>query len=108
MFKSIAACMALVFMTSGLAHARPFTAKDLATLERVSDPHVSPDGRFVAFNLRSTDWDDSRAFNALWVIDRSATNSAPRMVRDQEKSSTSPRWSPDGQWLYFLLYKASN
>jgi len=108
MFKSIAACMALVFMTSGLAHARPFTAKDLATLERVSDPHVSPDGRFVAFNLRSTDWDDSRAFNALWVIDRSATNSAPRMVRDQEKSSTSPRWSPDGQWLYFLSSRSGS
>jgi acylaminoacyl-peptidase len=108
MFKLIAACMALVFMTSGLAYARPFTAKDLATLERVSDPHVSPDGRFVAFNLRSTDWDDSRAFNALWVIDRSATNSAPRMVRDQEKSSTSPRWSPDGQWLYFLSSRSGS
>jgi dipeptidyl aminopeptidase/acylaminoacyl peptidase len=102
MFKSIAAGLALVLMAAGLAQARPFTAKDLANLDRVSDPRISPDARFVAYNLRSTDWEGNHAFNALWVIDRGAANSAPRLVRDQEKSSTSPRWSADGQWLYFL------
>jgi dipeptidyl aminopeptidase/acylaminoacyl peptidase len=100
MFKSIAVCMALMLMAPGLTQARPFTAKDLALLDRVSDPCISPDARFVAYNLRSTDWDGNHGVNALWVIDRSAANSAPRLVRDQEKSSTSPRWSADGQWLY--------
>jgi acylaminoacyl-peptidase len=108
MFKSIAACMALMFMASGLAQARPFTAKDLALLDRVSDPRISPDTRFVAYNLRSTDWDGNHGFNALWVIDRSAANAAPRLVRDQEKSSTSPRWSADGQWLYFLSSRSGS
>ena len=101
MLKTIAACTALAFMAVG-AQARPFTAKDLALLERVSDPRVSPDARFVAYNLRSTDWEGNHGFNALWVLDRSALNSAPRLVRDQERSSMSPRWSADGQWLYFL------
>jgi acylaminoacyl-peptidase len=108
MFKSIAACVALVCLASGLVQARPFTAKDLALLDRVSDPHASPDARFVAYNLRSTDWDGGRGFNALWVIDRSAANSAPRLVRDQEKSATSPRWSADGQWLYFLSSRSGS
>ncbi|MEA3160326.1 MAG: hypothetical protein QOD95_1874 [Gammaproteobacteria bacterium] len=107
MFKSIAVCMALMLMAAGL-QARPFTAKDLALLERVSDPRISPDARFVAYNLRSTDWDGNHGVNALWVIDRSAANSAPRLVRDQEKSSTAPRWSGDGQWLYFLSSRSGS
>src|ERR1700685_2309538 len=101
MLKIIAACTVLALVAGG-AQARPFTAKDLALLDRVSDPRVSPDARFVAYNLRSTDWDGNHGFNALWVLDRSAPNSAPRLVRDQERSSMSPRWSADGQWLYFL------
>ena len=107
MFKSIAVCMALMLMAPGL-QARPFTAKDLALLERVSDPRISPDARFIAYNLRSTDWDGNHGVNALWVIDRSAANSAPRLVRDQEKSSTAPRWSADGQWLYFLSSRSGS
>jgi acylaminoacyl-peptidase len=108
MLKLIAACMALLVVMLGSAQARPFTAKDLALLDRVSDPRVSPDARFVAYNLHSTDWDGNHGFNALWVIDRSAPNSAPRLVRDQEKSSTSPRWSADGQWLYFLSSRSGS
>ena len=108
MFKSIAVCMALMLMAAGLTQARPFTAKDLALLDRVSDPRISPDARFVAYNLRSTDWDGNHGVNALWVIDRSAANSAPRLVRDQEKSSTAPRWSADGQWLYFLSSRSGS
>jgi dipeptidyl aminopeptidase/acylaminoacyl peptidase len=107
MFKAIAACMVLIGM-AGLAQARPFTAKDLALLDRVSDPRVSPDGRFVAYNLRSTDWEGNHGVNALWVIDRSTVNAAPRLVRDQEKSATSPRWSADGQWLYFLSSRSGS
>jgi dipeptidyl aminopeptidase/acylaminoacyl peptidase len=108
MFKSIAVCMALMFVASGLVQARPFAAKDLALLDRVSDPRISPDARFVAYNLRSTDWDGNHGFNALWVIDRGAANSAPRLVRDEEKSSTAPRWSADGQWLYFLSSRSGS
>ncbi|HEY0802723.1 MAG TPA: S9 family peptidase [Steroidobacteraceae bacterium] len=108
MLKFIAACMALLVVMIGSAQARPFTAKDLALLDRVSDPRVSPDARFVAYNLRSTDWDGNHGLNALWVIDRGAANSPPRLVRDQEKSSTSPRWSADGQWLYFLSSRSGS
>ena len=91
MLKTIAACLALALMAVSAAQARQFTAKDLALLDRVSDPRVSPDARFVAYNLRSTDWDGNHGFNALWVLDRSSLNSAPRLVRDQERSSMSPR-----------------
>jgi dipeptidyl aminopeptidase/acylaminoacyl peptidase len=90
MLKAIVACMALALVVpAGAAQARPFTAKDLALLDRVSDPRISPDARFVAYSVRSTDWDGNHGFNALWVLDRGAQNSAPRLVRDQERSTSS-------------------
>src|ERR1700677_2380251 len=93
---------------TGAAHARPFTARDLATLERVSDPRVSPDGRLVAYSVRSTDWDANRGWNALWVLDRSAPAAPPRLIRDHEPAPTSPRWSADGRWLYFLSSRSGS
>ena len=46
--------------------------------------------------------------NALWVLDRNAAGSPPRLIRDQEKSSTEPRWSADGRWLYFLSSRSGS
>jgi acylaminoacyl-peptidase len=108
MFVRLAVCFALALVAAGGAHARPFTAKDLATLDRMSDPHISPDGRFVAYNVRSTDWDGNRGVNALWVLDRNAAGSPPRLIRDQEKTPTVPRWSADGRWLYFLSSRSGS
>jgi dipeptidyl aminopeptidase/acylaminoacyl peptidase len=107
MFK-LAVCGVLVLASIGAADARPFTATDLARLERVSSPHVSPDGRFVAFNVRSTDWEANRGTNALWVLERGVAGATPRLIRDQEKAGTSPRWSDDGHWLYFLSSRSGS
>src|SRR5580692_11030695 len=108
MILRFAVCLALALVAAGGADARPFTAKDMATLDRMSDPHISPDGRFVAYNVRSTDWDANRGVNALWVLDRNAAGSPPRLIRDQEKGSTEPRWSADGRWLYFLSSRSGS
>jgi len=104
----LAVCGALALAAVGSADARPFTATDLARQERLSDPRISPDGRFVAFNVRSTDWEGNRGVNALWVLERAAADAPPRLIRDQEKSATSPRWSADGQWLYFLSSRSGS
>ena len=108
MFKVIAAGLALVLAIGSAAQARPFTAKDLAMLDRVSAPQISSDGRLVAYNVRSTDWDANHGVNALWVLERGVANAAPRLVRDQEKSGTSPQWSADGRWLYFLSSRSGS
>ncbi len=108
MLKTLFVCLVLAAAAIGAAHARPFTATDLARLDRLSDPRISPDGRFVAYNVRSTDWEAKCGVNALWVLERGAAGAPPRLVRDQEKSGTAPRWSQDGQWLYFLSSRSGS
>jgi len=108
MFTRLLMCVVFASAMAAAAEARPFTAKDMATLDRLSDPHISPDGRFVAYNVRSTDWEANKGVNALWVLDRSAADAPPRLIRDQEKGATEPRWSADGRWLYFLSSRSGS
>ena len=82
--------------------ARPFTAKDLAMLERVSDPQLSPDGRYLAYAVRSTDWAANGGVSAIWMLDRRSPTLPARMLAISDKPASSPRWSPDGRTLYFL------
>ena len=65
-------------------------------LDRASDPHVSPDGRFVAWNVRSTDWDENKGVHALWILDRQDKDAKPQLLASKEKSPTNPRWSDEG------------
>ena len=52
---SAAALCAAGLSLGAAASARPFTAKDMATLERVSDPRLSPDGHWVLYGFPSAD-----------------------------------------------------
>lgn len=108
MSRMLAACGVFALMAVGTSAARPFTAADLARLDRVSDPHIAPDGRFVAYNVRSTDWEGNRGVNAVWMLERAVAGASPRLIRDQEKSATAPRWSADGHWLYFLSSRSGS
>lgn len=92
----------LASAASAAPPATPFSAQDLVLLRRISDPQVSPDGRHVAFVLRETDMEANRARTHLWLADlATGTRPARQLTRDAAGES-SPRWSPDGRWLYFL------
>jgi len=98
-FRSLA--IPLLFATLGVAggaDARPFTAKDLVTLERVSDPHVSPDGGAVVYSVRSTDLKANKGINALWIAQGGKT----RRLAASDGGASDASWSGDGRTIYFL------
>ena len=89
---------------AGAAQARPLTARDLVMLDRVSDPHLSPDGRVVAYDVRSTDWAANKGVHSIWTV---CTNcQTPGAVRITNASN--PRWSPDGGSIYFLSARSGS
>ena len=93
----------MLFFTAP-ASARPFTAKDLAMLDRLSDPRIAPDRQWIAVNLRTTDWDGNKGVNALRLLPRTP-GGQPVVITAAEKAPTSPRWAADGR-LYFLSGKS--
>ena len=93
-------------VTAGLAapaHAadlRPFTVQDLVTLQRVSDPRPSPDGKWVAYVLRTTDLEANRGRTDLWLV--GVDGKGARRLTTSAENESSPRWAPDGRSIYFL------
>lgn len=70
----------------------------LAMMERVSDPQLSPDGRRVLYSVRTTDWAGNRGVGSLWVIE---SGGKPQRLPISEGGASSGRWGADGS-IYFL------
>jgi dipeptidyl aminopeptidase/acylaminoacyl peptidase len=85
----------------------PFTAEDLVLLNRVSDPRLSPDGRWVAYVERETDLQANKGRNGLWLIDL-AHGGVPQRLTEANNGDTSPRWAPDSRTLYFLSNRSGS
>jgi dipeptidyl aminopeptidase/acylaminoacyl peptidase len=100
--KSFAQALLIGLSLHGAALAAPFTAKDLNTMSRVSDPQVSPDGRYVVFTLRETDLEANRGRTDLWLVDLSDDRKISRRLTQHPSADSSPRWAADGSRIFFL------
>ncbi len=85
----------------GESKRRGITPEDYFAFEFLSDPQLSPDGRWVAYVMTTVDQRQNRRQSNIWIaaVDGSRP---PRQFTTSAQSSTSPRWSPDGQYLAFL------
>jgi dipeptidyl aminopeptidase/acylaminoacyl peptidase len=76
------------------------TVDQVLSLKRAGSPEISPDGRWVAYPVRETNWDDNAYDTQIWLAD--ATTGATRQLTNAKKSSQSPAWSPNGTRLAFI------
>src|SRR4029077_9128592 len=76
------------------------TVDQIISLKRVGSPEISPDGRWVAYTIRETNWDDNAYETEIWLAE--ATSGAPRQLPNAKRPSQSPAWSPDGSKLAFI------
>jgi dipeptidyl aminopeptidase/acylaminoacyl peptidase len=80
---------------------RGITPEDYLSFQFIADPHLSPDGKNVAYVLTTIDHKKNRRDSSVWLV--LADGSAPpRRLSAEDFSSNSPRWSPDGKSLAIL------
>ena len=79
-----------------------FTPTDLNTLARVSEPQVSPNGRYAVYVQRDVDFDANRGRMDLWLVDLQANPVKARRLTQHSANDTNPRWSIDGTSIYSL------
>ncbi|HLJ75060.1 MAG TPA: S9 family peptidase, partial [Thermoanaerobaculia bacterium] len=82
-------------------YARPLTVDDFAKLRTVSDPQVSPDGKWIAYTVGTVDLEKDKRDSDLWMVSWDGSQRI-RLTATPETSESSPRWSPDGRYLAFL------
>jgi dipeptidyl aminopeptidase/acylaminoacyl peptidase len=80
---------------------RGITAEDYFAFEFGSDPHLSPDGKLVAYVVTKIDRAQNRRNSSIWMMPTDGSR-APWQFTTSPQSANSPRWSPDGKSLAFL------
>src|SRR6267142_1566768 len=91
-------CVSAIWAQTPQKHAMTFD--DLAAVQRVGEPQISPDGRAVVYTVGTTDMDTNRIAHDIWIVS-TAPGSKPRQLT-QTGHDTRPRWSPDGKSIAFL------
>ncbi len=85
---------------------RGITPEDYLSFKFVGDPHISPDGRVVAYVLTTIDQKKNRRESSIWLVPADGS-AAPRRLSAEGFSSNSPRWSPDGKTLAILSARST-
>lgn len=82
------------------AQRRPMTFDDLINIRAVSDPQLSPDGKWVAYSVAVASLQENRNTSRVWLAELASGQT--KELTHGSGSDFSPRWSPDGATLAFI------
>lgn len=101
----LAAMQVVTAVAAGqVAEKRPISFKDLISLHRVSEPQISPDGKWIAYSVATPDLEANHSVRDIWAVPTAGGGEARQLTRGG--SDTRPRWSPDGKKLAFISGRA--
>jgi dipeptidyl aminopeptidase/acylaminoacyl peptidase len=80
--------------------SHPFSVHDMLAMERISDPQVSPDNKWIVFVRRQVDLEANRMRADLWLLGTDGTDL--RRLTSHPENDTNPRWSPDDKLIWFV------
>ena len=101
MRRLVLVAAALVAASAAQAQSRhPMTVREFLSLDRPGEPAISPDGRWVAYDVTTTDLAASRRRTDLWLV--SADGGDARRLSTDSLGGRSARWSPDSRAVAYV------
>jgi len=85
---------------------RTLEISDLFRLKSVGSPALSPDGRWVAYTVATTDEKAGRRVTRIWMT--ALDGSATLPMTAPGGSASDPAFSPDGRYLTFLAERGDS
>ncbi|MGA7859899.1 MAG: S9 family peptidase [Terracidiphilus sp.] len=99
-------CLALFLpaLTPALAvdapQKRAISLDDLARLQRVGAPVVSPDGDWVIYTVSQVDTKEDKSLTHLWMV--KWDGSVHLQLTYGKEGASEPKFSPDGRYISFM------
>ena len=81
-------------------HPRTMTIEDLYRVQFLGTPRLSPDGKRVAYTVKTIDERTQDYRSTIWVT--AFDGGEARRFTMGTANTSSPSWSPDGKWLAFV------
>lgn len=79
---------------------RPMKVEDLFRFQRVADPQISPNGKWVVYALGKPSLEANEVVTNLWLVG-TQKGSTPKQLTSSPKRDGHPRWSPDSKSILF-------
>ena len=99
-------CLTLSLAFAALGHAadapkkRDINLDDLAKIQRVGAPVVSPEGDWIAYTVSQIDAKEDKGQSHLWMV--KWDGSARLQLTYGKEGASAPRFSPDGRYISFM------
>ena len=107
-FNPTALCLTILMLASAriLEAKRPIRFEDLMEFQRLSDPQISPDGRWVAFVVNEQNLENNDSHSHLWLVP--FLGGEPKQLTRGNSSESRPRWSPESRSLAFISSRSGS
>ena len=90
----------IVINSIGIYGKTPFVIKDIYRIKYLSDPHISPNGKQVAFVVKEFFLEEGEYNNEIYIMNMDG--SCLRQLTHHDGIDYHPRWSPNGKELLFV------
>jgi dipeptidyl aminopeptidase/acylaminoacyl peptidase len=98
----LALSLSVPFAQAVAQAARPMQFIDVQHLRTIGSPAPSPDGQWLLYTLRVSDWQEDRRQTDLFIVSTSAGVASSRQLTfTREKNESQPEWSRDGSFFVF-------
>ena len=94
----------LTFSAAAQVQRTPIEADDLLKIQQLGNVVAAPNGRYIAYTVRSIVPDEEADYkyqSQIWMISAGGSE-PPQQLTYSEAGGTSPVWHPDGERLTFL------
>ncbi len=79
---------------------RPLTLEDLWKMKRINAFQVSPDSKFIVFELSAYSMDDNKGNTDIYIMNSDGSDIRP--LKNSDKNESEPGFTPDGKKVSFV------